>query len=149
MHVLVASMMFSLSSVSFAELVINPSSGSDGQATLSWSSEQADQFLNGDLESTSASAQAAPESYVAEPTPPGSTKITTTVRSSNGVAPASTAPKTVRILDTSAYSNQPSVNARAALVWMPCESMSAWMIDSFSSSCNVFFVIGADEVCDS
>lgn len=116
MHVLVASMMFSLSSVSFAELVINPSSGSDGQATLSWSSEQADQFLNGDLESTSASAQAAPESYVAEPTPLGSTKITTTVRSSNGVAPASTAPKTVRILDTSAYSNQPSVNARAALV---------------------------------
>ncbi|MCO8048758.1 MULTISPECIES: serine hydrolase [Acinetobacter] len=116
MHVLIASMMLSLSSVSFAELVINPSSGSDGQATLSWSSEQADQFLNGDLASSSASAQATPDTYVAEPTPPGSTKITTTVRSSNGVAPASTTPKTVRILDTSAYSSQPSVNARAALV---------------------------------
>ena len=140
MHVLVASMMFSLSSVSFAELIINPSSGNDSQATLSWSSEQADQFLNGDLESTSASTQATPESYVAEPTPPGSTKITTTVRSSNGVAPASAAPKTVRILDTSAYSSQPSVNARAALVM---DAQTGEVL--YSKNTNVALPIASDQ----
>ncbi len=50
-----------------------------------------------------------------EPSPQGSTKVTTSVRSSGGVV--QTAPsKTVRIFDTNQYAGQPSVNARAALV---------------------------------
>lgn len=105
MHVLSMSILLSLSSTSFAELVINPSSGSVGQASMNWSSEEASQLLNSDV-----------SSLVEEVSPQGSAKVTTTVRSSNGV-PSYSAPKTVRIIDTSAgYSSQPSVSARAALV---------------------------------
>ncbi|HEX5382534.1 MAG TPA: D-alanyl-D-alanine endopeptidase PBP7/8 [Acinetobacter sp.] len=105
MHVLSMSILLSLSSTSFAELVINPSSGSVGQASMNWSSEEASQLLNSDV-----------SSLVEEVSPQGSAKVTTTVRSSNGV-PSYSAPKTVHIIDTSAgYSSQPSVSARAALV---------------------------------
>ncbi len=105
MHVLSMSILLSLSSTSFAELVINPSSGSVGQASMNWSSEEASQLLNSDV-----------SSLAEEVSPQGSTKVTTTVRSSNGV-PTYSAPKTVHIIDTSAgYSSQPSVSARAALV---------------------------------
>lgn len=105
MHVLSMSILLSLSSTSFAELIINPSSGSVGQASMNWSSEEASQLLNSDV-----------SSLVEEVSPQGSTKLTTTVRSSNGVS-SSSAPKTVHIIDTSAgYSSQPSVSARAALV---------------------------------
>lgn len=105
MHVLSMSILLSLSSTSFAELVINPSSGSVGQASMNWSSEEASQLLNSDV-----------SSLAEEVSPQGSTKVTTTVRSSNGV-PTYSAPKTVHIIDTSAgYSSQPSVTARAALV---------------------------------
>ena len=105
MHVLSMSILLSLSSTSFAELVINPSSGSVGQASMNWSSEEASQLLNSEV-----------SSLVEEVSPQGSAKVTTTVRSSNGV-PSYSAPKTVRIIDTSAgYSSQPSVSARAALV---------------------------------
>lgn len=105
MHVLSMSILLSLSSTSFAELVINPSSGSVGQASMNWSSEEASQLLNSDV-----------SSLVEEVSPQGSAKVTTTVRSSNGV-PSYSAPKTVRIIDTSTgYSSQPSVSARAALV---------------------------------
>jgi len=105
MHVLSMSILLSLSSTSFAELVINPSSGSTGQASMSWSSEEASQLLNSDVSALGE-----------EISPQGSTKVTTTVRSANGV-PTYSAPKTVHIIDTSAgYSSQPSVSARAALV---------------------------------
>lgn len=105
MHVLSMSILLSLSSTSFAELVINPSSGSVGQASMNWSSEEASQLLNSDV-----------SSLAEEVSPQGSTKVTTTVRSSNGV-PTYSVPKTVHIIDTSAgYSSQPSVSARAALV---------------------------------
>ncbi|CAB1219419.1 D-alanyl-D-alanine endopeptidase [Acinetobacter bouvetii] len=103
MHMLGMSILLSMSSASFAELVVDASKGT-GQAALNWSSEDANQLLNGDV---SSSAE--------EVSPQGSTKITTSVRSSNGVAQHS-APKTVQVLNNSNYSNQPSVNARAALV---------------------------------
>ncbi|MDG9423082.1 hypothetical protein OLF92_11405, partial [Streptococcus pneumoniae] len=48
--------------------------------------------------------------------PQGSTKVTTSIRSSNGVVTNNSTSKTIQIFDTSKYSNQPSVNARAALV---------------------------------
>jgi len=101
MHMLGISILLSMSSASFAELVMDASKGT-GQAALNWSSEDVNQLLNGD-----ASAE--------EVSPQGSTKIATSVRSSNGVVTHS-APKTVQILNNSNYSNQPSVNARAALV---------------------------------
>lgn len=102
MHILGMSVLLGMSSLSSAELIMN--SGANPQSNISWSSEDADQLLNGDL---SHSAE--------EPSPQGSTKVTTSVRSSNGVA--QTAPtKTVRIVDTKQYTGQPSVNARAALV---------------------------------
>lgn len=100
-HVLGMSILLSMSSTSFAELVMDASKGA-GQAALNWSSEDANQLLNGD-----ASAE--------EVSPQGSTKITTSVRSSNAVV-AHSAPQNVQILNNSNYSNQPSVNARAALV---------------------------------
>ncbi|MDM1291036.1 serine hydrolase [Acinetobacter indicus] len=113
MHVLGASVLLGMSSVSTAEIVMNPSSGSNAQATLSWSSEEADQLLNGDVMTT---ATTSVTEQVVEPSPQGSTKITTTVRSSSTPAPASTVSRTSPILDTASYSNQPTVNARAALV---------------------------------
>src|SRR5690606_29151546 len=100
MHVLGLSILLSTSSSSFAELVMDASKGT-GQAALNWSSEDASQLLNGDAS--------------AEVSPPGATKITTTVRSSSS-APVHSAPKPVQILNNSNYSNQPSVSARAALV---------------------------------
>lgn len=90
--------------MSFAEIIMNPGSN---QASLSWSSEEANQLLNGDV-----SAAAYSEN---EPSPQGSTKVSTSIRSANGAALSAPA-KTVQIFDTSSYSHQPSVNARAALV---------------------------------
>ncbi|ALD02098.1 D-alanyl-D-alanine endopeptidase [Acinetobacter albensis] len=103
MHVLGVSILLSVSSTSFAELIMDAPGGT-GQAALSWSSEDAQQLLNGDV-----------SALVEEVSPQGSTKITTSVRSSNGVV-TQLAPKTVQILSNSGYSNQPQVNARAALV---------------------------------
>jgi D-alanyl-D-alanine endopeptidase (penicillin-binding protein 7) len=103
MHVLGMSILLSMSSSSFAELIMDASGGT-GQAALNWSSEDAKQLLNGDVSSLNDEA-----------TPQGSTKITTSVRSSNAVV-SHAAPKTVQILNNSRYSNQPAVNARAALV---------------------------------
>ena len=102
MHVLGISILLSISSSSFAELIMDASEGA-GQAVLNWSSEDAQQLLNGDVSSSD------------EATPQGSTKITTSVRSSNAVV-SHAAPKTVQILNNSSYSTQPVVNARAALV---------------------------------
>ena len=102
MHILGISILLSMSSNSFAELIMDASGGA-GQAALSWSSEDANQLLNGDVSSADGLS------------PQGSTKITTSVRSSTAVT-AQPAPKSVQILSNSGYSNQPSVNARAALV---------------------------------
>jgi len=90
--------------MSFAEIIMNPGSN---QASLSWSSEEANQLLNADV---SASAELADE-----PSPQGSTKVSTSIRSAGGITLSAPA-KTVQIFDTGGYSHQPSVNARAALV---------------------------------
>ena len=68
MHVLSMSILLSLSSTSFAELVNNPSSGSTGTASLNWTAADASQLLNDEDD---------------EPTPQGSTSVTTTLRGSN------------------------------------------------------------------
>lgn len=104
MHVLSASVLLSLSSLSSAELV-NNSPASTGQAAISWSSEDASQLLNNDTASLQQSE-----------TPQATTTVTTTIRKSNGVVTQNAPSQNVRILDTSRLSNQPSVNARAALL---------------------------------
>ncbi len=70
-------------------------------ANLNWSSDDVSQLLNSD-------ASAATD----EPSPQGSTKITTCVRSSNGVTTQNAPSQTVRIVDTNNYANQPSVECR-------------------------------------
>ena len=103
MHMLGMSIVLGMSSISSAEIVMN--NAASQQSSLSWSSEDAEQLLNGDVSSS-----------IDEPSPQGSTKVTTSVRSSNGVVAQSAPSKTVRIVDTNQYAGQPSVNARAALV---------------------------------
>ncbi|NKG34162.1 D-alanyl-D-alanine endopeptidase [Acinetobacter junii] len=100
------SILLAWSSTSFAELVnnnsVSPSAGSSS-ASISWSANDVSQLLEDDE---------------TEISPQGSTSVTTTLRG-NGSASitSSTAPqKSVQIRDTFGYSNQPSVNARAALV---------------------------------
>ncbi len=102
LHVLGLSILVGMSSTSFAELTMNSTSSSQ-QSAISWSSEDANQFLNdgGDA--------------LDEPSPLGSTTVTTSIRSSNGVTVQEPAKK-IQILDTKNYTNQPSVSARAALV---------------------------------
>ncbi|OTG91697.1 D-alanyl-D-alanine endopeptidase PBP7/8 [Acinetobacter sp. ANC 3832] len=111
-HILSLSVLLSLSSTSFADLVIN-SSGNSGQASINWSADDANQLLNSDVTATTSTANSNISNL--EPSPQGSATVTTTLRQLNSVS-VSSAPKTVQIFDTSSYSNQPSVNARAALV---------------------------------
>ncbi len=100
------SILLAWSSTSFAELVnnnsVSPSAGSSS-ASISWSANDVSQFLEDDE---------------TEISPQGSTSVTTTLRGSGSASiTSSTAPqKNVQIRDTFGYSNQPSVNARAALV---------------------------------
>lgn len=99
------SILLAWSSTSFAELVnnsVSPSAGSSS-ASISWSANDVSQFLEDDE---------------TEISPQGSTSVTTTLRGSGSASiTSSTAPqKSVQIRDTFGYSNQPSVNARAALV---------------------------------
>lgn len=100
------SILLALSSTSFAELVnnnsVSPSAGSSS-ASISWSANDVSQFLEDDE---------------TEISPQGSTSVTTTLRGSGSASiTSSTAPqKNVQIRDTFGYSNQPSVNARVALV---------------------------------
>ena len=140
MSTCVLAMMWGVSSLSSAEVIITSSSGSGAQpsAAISWSTDQVQSFLNDDGE---------------EPSPTGSTTITTSVRNANGViaqgrsdgndlesysnglvlqpsaansAPSSntaatttltlTATKPLQVVNNSNYANQPSVSARAALV---------------------------------
>ncbi|QIO10078.1 D-alanyl-D-alanine carboxypeptidase family protein [Acinetobacter lanii] len=103
MNVLSASVLLSLSSFSFAELVNH--SSNPGEGSISWSSEDVSKLLEND------------NAYSGEaPTPQATTTVTTTIRKSNGVVTNNPPAQTVRILDTNNYSNQPSVSARAALV---------------------------------
>ena len=122
-HVLSLSVLLGMSSTGFAELIVNSSSGSTAQANIAWSSEQASQFLNNEEASPQGSVTAtttlrAPTQASTTLTAPSesTTKITTSVRSVDGVVTQGDAKKTIQILDTNRYSNQPSVNARAALV---------------------------------
>ena len=108
MHALSMSLLLACSSTSFAELVMNNSSASsnaNGSASLSWSANDASQLMEGDA---------------LEISPQGSTSITTTLRSSNTATTASSASvvskSSPQIHDTTPYSNQPSINARSALV---------------------------------
>ncbi len=100
------SILLAWSSTSFAELVnnnsVSPSAGSSS-ASISWSANDVSQFLEDDE---------------TEISPQGSTSVTTTLRGSGSASiTSSTAPqKNVQIRDTFGYNNQPSVNARAALV---------------------------------
>lgn len=100
------SILLAWSSTSFAELVnnnsVSPSVGSSS-ASISWSANDVSQLLEDDE---------------TEISPQGSTSVTTTLRGSGSASiTSSTAPqKSVQIRDTFGYSNQPSVNARAALV---------------------------------
>ena len=111
MHVLGMSILLAWSSTSFAELVVNNSpvaSGTNGSASLNWSANDASQLME--------------EDEPLEISPQGSTSVTTTLRSGGSATiTSSSSPKnTVQIRDTfsnsSNYSSQPSVNARAALV---------------------------------
>jgi serine-type D-Ala-D-Ala endopeptidase (penicillin-binding protein 7) len=65
MHLLGWSIATTVSTHSFADLVMNPGSG-PSQASMSWSAADAEQFLNDDLMED-------PEEYA----PKGSTKVTT------------------------------------------------------------------------
>ena len=111
MHVLGMSILLAWSSTSFAELVVHNSpvaSGTNGSASLNWSANDASQLME--------------EDEPLEISPQGSTSVTTTLRSGGSATiTSSSSPKnTVQIRDTfsnsSNYSSQPSVNARAALV---------------------------------
>lgn len=104
-HALGMSILLALSSTSFAELIVNPSPGNAaGAASLSWSSDDANQLLNSD------------RSLEAAASPQGSTSVTTTLRSTTTttLTPAPAAPSAIR--DTGGHGVQPAVSARAALV---------------------------------
>ena len=108
MHALSMSILLAFSSTSFAELVVNnnpaASSANNSSASLNWSANDASQLMEDD------------DSL--EISPQGSTSVTTTLRSGGSASiSSSVAPqKSIQIRDTSHYSSQPSVNARAALV---------------------------------
>ena len=99
-HLLGLSVLISMSTTSFAEIIMN-SGTTEGGSSISWSSDEVNQLMNDNL---SVSA--------AEPSPPGSATVTTTIR--QGGAPAPVPTKPVQIIDNSI--NQPAVSARAALV---------------------------------
>ncbi|MCO8041111.1 serine hydrolase [Acinetobacter bohemicus] len=102
MQVLGLSTLLSISSISFAEIIMRSGTAEGGASSISWSSDEVNQLLNDDF---SVAAE--------EPSPAGSATITTTLRQGGSVQPAVKSP---RILDTNHNISQPSVNARAALV---------------------------------
>ena len=62
MNALGASLLLCMSSTGFAEIVMN-SSGNSGQANISWSSEEANLLLNGDVSANSASSFNEPSEF--------------------------------------------------------------------------------------
>lgn len=105
-HLLGLSVLISMSTTSFAEIIMNSGTAEDG-SSISWSSEEVNQLMSDDF---NASAN--------EPSPPGSATVTTTLRQAGTAAPTAAKPAYTapQIIDTNHFSNQPSVNARAALV---------------------------------
>lgn len=105
-HLLGLSVLISMSTTSFAEIIMN-SGTAEGGSSISWSSEEVNQLMSDDF---NASAN--------EPSPPGSATVTTTLRQAGTAAPTTAKPAYTapQIIDTNHFSNQPSVNARAALV---------------------------------
>ncbi|AOA59616.1 D-alanyl-D-alanine endopeptidase PBP7/8 [Acinetobacter larvae] len=97
-QVLSAAVLLGLSSVSFADIVIN--SGGVAKNNTTWTAEAANSLLNDDNVIS----------------PQGSTTITTSVRRANGTTVSNAPASAAHIYDTNHYYNQPSVNARAALV---------------------------------
>lgn len=102
------SILLAWSSTSFAELVVNnnsaTSSANESSTSLNWSANDVSQFMEDD------------DSL--EVSPQGSTSVTTTLRGGGTatITSSATPQKSLQIRDTSVYSSQPSVNARAALV---------------------------------
>ena len=96
MHVLGITFLFSATTLSHAEIVVNNLSKQSSQMNSSWSSEDVDMLLNGDTSH-------------AESSPQGSVTVKTSVRNgtSSNIKP---------IVDTSNFNSSPNVNARAALV---------------------------------
>ena len=82
MHVLSMSILLSLSSTSFAELVNNPSSGSTGTASLNWSAADASQLLNDEDDEPTPTRPTTPSLHVAKRAIPGWKRrhVTTWVR---------------------------------------------------------------------
>lgn len=85
-----------LSAHSFAELTSNNSAMGGGQAHLSWSANDAQELLSEE-----------------EPSPQGSTQISTTVRRASAMTTTTQKPQ---VIDTSYSSHGPSVHAGSALV---------------------------------
>ena len=101
MHVLGITFLFSMTTLSQAEIVVNNVSQSSGQINSNWSSADVDMLLNGDVSN-------------AEASPQGSVTVKTTVR--NGSTTSATSNNIKPIVDTSGFNSSPNVNARAALV---------------------------------
>ncbi|OTG81265.1 D-alanyl-D-alanine endopeptidase [Acinetobacter sp. ANC 4558] len=104
MHVLGISFLFSATTFTQAEIVVNNLSKQSGQANINWSPEDVEMLLNSDVSN-------------AEPSPQGSVTVKTTVRSGSSL-PSASVPSTKigQIIDTSGFNSSPDVNARAALV---------------------------------
>jgi serine-type D-Ala-D-Ala endopeptidase (penicillin-binding protein 7) len=107
LRVLGMSVLVSVSSSSFAELINHAATNANGTAQLSWSSEDVNNLLNDDVVVQDLDDDLSPQSSVT---------VTTTLRSSSDSTALQAPAKTVQILDTSKFSQQPTVTARAALV---------------------------------
>ena len=94
------SILFGLSSTSFAEFVSQPT---QNNAATNWSSADVSQLLSEDDDEVSS-------------TPAVTSSVTTTLRSSTTVSSNPAPSQQYAIRDTVGYSNQPLVSARAALV---------------------------------
>ncbi|MEB3766937.1 serine hydrolase [Acinetobacter sp. MD2] len=99
-HALSVSMLIGLSSQSFAELVVNHGPGPGSQAKA-WTTDDAKQYFNEDDD---------------EPSPRGSTQISTSLRSSPTSNSIKVAPSTGQVFDTRYSGNAPAISAGSALV---------------------------------
>ena len=96
------SFLIGMSSSVFAEIVMNPASNNAGFAQISWSSEDAERLLNGDIANST------------EISPAGSVNVTKTIRNSSSIQQPTS--NITQVLDTERYSSQPTIQARAALL---------------------------------
>ena len=117
MNALGVSVALIMSGHSYAELINQGAA----QNSVAWSSEDAGQLLNDDIDTYSpkgsVTVSTSVRSSVPEPSPKGSVTVSTNVRSGSTPAPKTpVTPRSTPIYDTANVSNQPSVNSRAALV---------------------------------